>query len=312
MATTLRAFLMARTKPSEWTISVHRDLEDLLAAWQQRSSQDETVGVLHLGFDRPPALEFEEVAARFPGRMLLTAAAKFALPSGFHGSGEPVGVVADLPVYLGTRGWGYLIDDDIAEAASTKGTSPRLFEGWVREFVEETPNLSEELSQANIFNDADYLANEISIPSSVRKKIGIYRFRILIKNAKDDPSAIALAAPPWLANRAIETISLTVRVANVFANHGIGTVSDLVEWSTPKLLGLPNFGRTSVRDLCESLESALREGPADSESRRKNEEEEQLNLLASIRRSLLGSQIGNVTSSIVGWAFLVNPRPCSK
>jgi len=33
MATALRAFLMARTKPNEWTISVHRDLEDLLAAW---------------------------------------------------------------------------------------------------------------------------------------------------------------------------------------------------------------------------------------------------------------------------------------
>jgi hypothetical protein len=119
MATTLRAFLMARTKVNEWTISVHRDLEDLLAAWQQRSSQDETVGVLHLGFDRPPAWEFEEIATRFPGRMLLTAAARFALPSGFHGSREPVGVVADLPVYLGTRGWGYLIDDDVAEAAST-------------------------------------------------------------------------------------------------------------------------------------------------------------------------------------------------
>lgn len=287
MATNLRAFLMARTTVNEWTISVHRDLEDLLAAWQQRSSQDETVGVLHLGFDRPPAREFEEVATRFPGRMLLTAAAKFALPSGFHGSREPVGVVADLPVYLGTRGWGYLVDDDVAEAASAEGASPRSFEGWVREFVKESPGLSEELSQASIYNEADYLANEISIPSSVRKKIGIYRFRMLIKHAKEDPSAIALAAPPWLANRAIETISLTVRVANVFANHGIGTVSDLTEWSTPKLLGLPNFGRTSVRDLCESLEAALREGPADTESRRKNEEEEQLNLLASIRRSLL-------------------------
>src|SRR3954451_17283027 len=113
MATTLRAYLMARTNANEWTISVHRDLEDLLSAWQQRSSQDETVGVLHLGFDRPPAREFEGVAARFPGRMLLTAAARFALPSGFCGSHEPVGVLADLPIYLGTRGWGYFIDDDV-------------------------------------------------------------------------------------------------------------------------------------------------------------------------------------------------------
>ena len=242
---------------------------------------------MHLGFDRPPAREFEEIATRFPGRMLLTAAARFALPSGFHGSRAPVGVVADVPVYLGTRGWGYLIDDDVAEAASTKGPSPRSFEGWVREFVEETPNLSDALSQANIHNEVDYLANEISLPSSVRKTIGIYRFRMLFKNSKEDPRAIALAAPPWLANRAIETISLTVRVANVFANHGIGTVSDLTEWSTQKLLGLPNFGRTSVRDLCESLELALREGPADMESRWKNEEEQQLNLLASIRRALL-------------------------
>lgn len=278
---------MARTKTNEWTISVHRDLEDLLAAWQQRSNQDETVGVLHLGFDRPPAREFEEIATRFPGRMLLTAAAKFALPSGFQASREPVGVVADLPVHLGTRGWGYLIDDDVAELAGADGTSSRSFEGWVREVVEENPDLSEELSQAKIYNEADYLANEISLPSSLRKKTGTFRFRKLIKDASEDPCAIALAAPPWLSVRAIETINLTVRVANVFANHGIGTVADLAKWSTPKLLGLSNFGRTSVRDLCESLELALREGPADTESRRKNEEQEQLNLLASIRRSLL-------------------------
>jgi hypothetical protein len=290
MATTLRAFLMARTKTQEWTISVHRDLEDLLAAWQQRSSQDETVGVLHLGFDRPPAREFEEIATRFPGRMLLTVAAKFALPSGFEASREAVGVVAGLPVHLGTRGWGYLIDDAVAKAPGADGISSPSFEGWVREFVEETPELSEQLSQAKIYNEFDYLANEISLPSSVRRTVGTYRFRRLINNASEDPCAIALAAPPWLATRAIETVNLTVRVANVFANHGIGTVADLAKWSTPKLLGLPNFGRTSLRDLCESLELALRQGPADTQSKRRGEEEEQVNLLASIRRSLLNFQ----------------------
>src|SRR5664279_4098272 len=107
MVTAPRAFLVSRSKANEWTITVHRDLEDLLAAWQRRSSPDERGAILHLGVDRPPASECEKIVARFPGKILLTAPAKLALPTGFHASREPVGVVAEFPVHLGTRGWGY-------------------------------------------------------------------------------------------------------------------------------------------------------------------------------------------------------------
>ena len=154
-----RAFLMARPKPNEWTITVHRDLEDLLAAWRLRSSPGETVAVLHLGFDRPHESEFEGIVARFPGKILLTAAAKSALPAGFAASREPVGDVSHLPIHLGTQGWGSRIDDDLAEVAcQAESLSSHSLAGGVREFVDENPDSFEALSQARMYNEAGYLA----------------------------------------------------------------------------------------------------------------------------------------------------------
>lgn len=286
MATSLRAFLMARVISGEWTITVHRDLEDLLGAWNSRERRDETVGVLHIGYDRPPTREFDDVARPHIGRMLVTAAAKYALPPAFQTSHHAVGSVSDLPLYLGLRGWGYLIEDDSVATTTPDQTGERAFESWILQFVESAPEHLPTLAVARIYSDADYQSLENSLPADLRRQVGMYRVRALVKDF-NDPCAIAVAAPPWLAVRAVETMNLTVRVANVFANYGIVTVSDLAKWSTQKLLGLANFGRTSVRDLCESLEAALREGPADTETRKKNEEVEQLSLLSGIRRALL-------------------------
>ncbi|MHC2621506.1 RNA polymerase sigma factor (sigma-70 family) [Bradyrhizobium huanghuaihaiense] len=286
MATSLRAFLLTRVLSGDWTVTVHRDLEDLLGTWNSKEFRDEAVGVLHVGYDRPPAREFDEVADLHIGHMLVTAAAKYALPPAFLTSRYAIHTVADLPIYLGLRGWGYLIEDDSVAAAPTDLDSERAFEEWILRFTESAPEHASTLAAANIYCDADYLSREISLTADLRRQLGLYRVRALSQDV-DDPCALAAAAPPWLAVRAVESMNLTVRVANVFVNYGIVAVSDLAKWSTPRLLGLPNFGRTSVRDLCESLEAALREGPADTETRKKNEEAERLSLLSGIRRALL-------------------------
>ena len=140
MATGLRAFLMTR-RDAEWSISVHRDLEELLGAWKDRQSPEEMVGVLHLGFDRPPAREFDTIAEQWPGHMLVTASAKFGLPVGFVASDGEIGRVSDLPVYLGVRGWGYTVDEAlIPKVKKTEAVSPaRPPAGWVRRLLDQHP-----------------------------------------------------------------------------------------------------------------------------------------------------------------------------
>jgi hypothetical protein len=98
MATSLRAFLLARAPSGDWTVTVHRDLEDLLSTWNGRERRDETVGVLHIGFDRPPVRDFDDVAKLYIGLMLVTAAAKYALPPAFQTTRYAVNTVSDLPL----------------------------------------------------------------------------------------------------------------------------------------------------------------------------------------------------------------------
>ena len=50
------------------------------------------MGVLHVGFGRPPSHTFDEVAGEHPGHMLLTTAAKHVLPKSFIASAAPIGV----------------------------------------------------------------------------------------------------------------------------------------------------------------------------------------------------------------------------
>lgn len=166
-----------------------------------------------IGYDRPPARDFNEVAELYIGRMLVTAAAKYALPPAFQTSRYAVGSVSNLPLYLGIRGWGYLIEDDpVVVPASDKGAD-RSFEGWILQFVESAPEHLPALAAANIYCEADYLSFENSLSANLRQQIGMFRVRVLVEDLSD-PCAIAIAAPPWLSVRAFETMNLTVRVSS--------------------------------------------------------------------------------------------------
>ena len=261
MATTVRSFLMVRGKNGDWSVSVHHDLEGLLTVWRDRRNSDEVVGVLHVGFDRPPSREFEEVAAGYSGRMRLTAAARFGLPTGFQTSNVEIGRVGGVPIYLGLRGWGYLLEDKDVVATSKPAALGRAYEGWVRDYVESAPHVAQEFSEASIYGEMDYLAHEVRLPQRLRQQVGLYRFKRSIGTSFNDPCAIARAAPPWLSRRSLESIPLPVRVSNVFAKEGIKFVADLGRLTVDQLLHAPNFGRKSVQDLNVILEQTVKNGP---------------------------------------------------
>ena len=283
MPTPLRAFLLWLPENGEWQVEVSRDLEGLVRTWEECNRARPVTGVVHIGFERSLARHFDDLARAYPHRVLLTAAAKHALPRSFGASAASVGEVDGQAVYLAISGWGYEIDD--IAPVTRKTASSRDFKDWLRDFVAEHPNSADLLCDAGIFDDASYCANEASLDLEVRKQLGLARFHALIGDDEHDPCAVARTAPPWLRDREFTTMNVRVRIANVFNTSQIRTVSDLGEHSVADLLKMPNFGRTSVADLLGTLNDAMRSGPPDLG--RRVEAVSGVSLLQAVHRSLL-------------------------
>jgi RNA polymerase sigma factor (sigma-70 family) len=280
----LRAYLMLRSPEGDWSVSVFRDLDTLIQAWVARPAPNEIVGVLHVGFDRPPSQRFEEVASRTKGRLLVTASAKYALPNGFESSRNPMGEVDGHPIYMGLRGWGYLADDD-TPAEVLAPLAPRLEpQGWVKEFLQQQPDSLNELFDAGIVDDGTYLSNEAKLSRDGRYRTGLFRYRHLVRPNDADPCEVVRASPPWLLDRHLNTLDLTVRISNALGNMRIASVRDLLPYNEDRLLKIQNFGRKSIRHLHETLMAALNEGPFDIKTT--VEEAKSDKLISEIERSL--------------------------
>lgn len=284
----LRAFLMLRSSEGDWSVAVCRDLGAVIQAWKARTDAETTVGILHVGFDRSPSQVYESVAAGYPARMLLTASAKYALPASFVSSRKPVGFAEGEGIFLGLQGWGYELDDPIRSGPAfppeEKTPTPEL-QGWLALFAAAHPSYRKALADSGIHNDESYLRKECDLDRDTKHKLGAYRLRTLVSADCEDPCEIARAAPPWLMERELTSLDLTVRANNVFKNNNIKTVRDLSEWTPTALLSIQNFGRKSLKDAAIGLAAALDEGPVGvlngqdlSNSSR---------LLVEVRRSLL-------------------------
>ena len=290
MEAPLRAFLMNRSGDSTWTVTVCRNLSAVMSTWRARKERGRDVAVLHVGFDRPSSHSFDEIAGAHHGRMLLTAAAKYALPSSFIASAAPVGLAGGMEVFIGLQGWGYSLEDPTVPAGHPEELTPtdlmsKQPQGWVVSFLNESPSAAKSLSAHGIYDDASYLESESELERSVRHRSGLFRAHHLIGVNGDDPCKLARAAPPWLAERPLSTLNLPVRANNVFIRIGINTVRDLGDWSQESLLKKQNFGRKSLRDTLWVLKAALDEGPPLTETSVNTNEPSQL--LTEMRRSLL-------------------------
>ena len=285
----LRAYLMLRSDKGEWNVKVCRDLGAVQSAWQGRDLQRENVAVLHVGFDRPPSTQFNEIVDSYSDCVLLTAAAKYALPRSFVASEFPVGIVKSTEVFIALQGWGYSIDDPTEEAngvAFTNTTSKQAEPSeWVAAYLVENPSDAESLSERNIYNDSTYLENESGLENEIRHRIGVFRTHHHLGVNNDDPCELARVAPPWLSVRELASLDIPVRARNCFKNNSTKTVSELGELTPFNLLMWPNFGRKSLKDTFQALNAALNHGPSLETSY--NELPKVSRLLTEIRKSLL-------------------------
>lgn len=289
METPIRAFLMMRSDDGTWTVSVCRDLGAVVSTWKARKQPDKDMAVLHVGFDRPPSHTFDEIASVYPGRILLTTAAKYALPVSFVSSSLPIATLENVEVFVGLQGWGYSLEDPTIRQGHIKQVRANITEqepqGWVALFLEEIPSLAEVLSVHGIYNDESYLEGEADLERSDRHRMGVFRAHHLMSANCDDPCELARAAPPWLAERDLTTLNLPVRVNNVFEVSGIKTVRDLADWSPEALLNQRNFGRKSLHDTLQALNAALNEGSPRTATAIDTDVSGRL--LTEVRRSLL-------------------------
>lgn len=263
--TPLRAFLMLYAKDGKWAVTVCRDLGSIMYAWKSRNDPKEESAILHIGFDRLPSQAFEKLAISYAGRMLLTKAAKHALPSSFVASNDPVGFVEECAVFLGLKGWGYSLEDPtISESCSETKNIVSSFTnpiGWVALFVKENPSAKEIFLTKSIFDDGTYLRYESNLDKTLRYRLGLFRISCLVGDNCNDPCRLARVAPPWLTERELHTLGkMPVRACNVFEKAKIRTVQDLSTWSSDALLTLPNCGQLTLQDVLEALNTALKEG----------------------------------------------------
>ena len=289
MEAPLRAFLMMRSSDGTWTVTVCRDLGAVMRTWKMRKELDRDVAVLHIGFDRPPSHSFDQIAEAYPGRMLLTAAAKYVLPNSFVASATPVGVAESAEVFIGLQGWGYTLEDSTVGTDHVELPCPDTVahepQGWVSSLLNEHPSDAETLSAQGIFDEASYLDRETGLERSARHRAGLFRAHHIVGANCEDPCELARAAPPWLAERELTSLELPVRANNVFRGSGIKTVRDLADWSPEALLNQQNFGRKSVRDTLQALTAALNDGPLRAATTEAIPESSRL--LTEVRRSLL-------------------------
>jgi hypothetical protein len=269
----LRLFLMTRRFGNDWKIFVSQKLEDTVEEWLQQLHDEKVVGILHVGFGRPPTREFNAIADRNEGRLLITQGARYVLPKSYSCSNSMVADVDGLPLFLALEGWGYSIEDPTIGASphfgegnkgdySSDGEPEQVLTGWVARFVTVAPEFDEVLRQARIYDEESYLKNEAQLDNTVRTALGQFRYDFLIRDPSD-PTDIVRCAPPWLRSEELETLQLTVRLSNVFNKYEIRLVSDLNQYNAQTLHHLSNFGRRSGRDLVEALLRGLKRGPLD-------------------------------------------------
>lgn len=261
----LRIFLFIRNSSGEYSSSVHRDLESVLAAWKQSYSESIT-GILQVGFNRIDSSSFEGIAKQLPGKILLSAPAKYIFEKVGRCASSEAGSIDGVPFYIATSGWGYEANLDSVEAFDNGDlplSIPSNFNfvgtsAWLNEFNSQYSEEMKSLIANGIVDDQTYFEKENRLSDKYRYLAGAFRFRCLLDSIDlESPQAVLSISPPWVLDCPINRISLTVRCNNILVRLGVKKVSELRKYPDYQLVKIKGFGRKSLVDLANSLREAV-------------------------------------------------------
>jgi hypothetical protein len=114
----------------------------------------------------------------------------------------------------------------------------------------------------------------------------------------DDPAVFIRHAPSWLLAVPLASLRLQVRTFNALNSSGFNVVGDMTAFSSQMLMDIPNFGRTSLRDLGLRLKSAIERGPVLNDSSQAYADAEENATLPVVNNviSRLSSEFGELDS----------------
>lgn len=267
----LRAYLLLRLGEKEWDVSIHRDLEPLIDTWKKRL-KPEFSGAVHVGFGRPDSDAFEEVLATRPGKVVVSASAKFALPSNFKSSEISLTKIDGMPIYLGLSGWGYEVETDLPDESLRRPSSiediadHKSFEwddGWLNRLSQACPSLHKEAVAAGVEDDVSYLRLESTLSLSLRERLGSARFEHRCGGVVGAESIFdhLESAPPWMLHLPVSVLMLSTRSANVMNARNIALIGDLAHYGSGDVLKFQNLGRKSFLEIGQRLLAILSGGP---------------------------------------------------
>ncbi len=267
----LRAYLIVKGSNNDWNVTVHRDLDSIVTAWDSAYKNDKLTGIVHIGFTRSDTSAFEDLINLFPGKMLLTAPALYAFAR--IGTCAPgiAGTVDGVPVYVALSGWGYETTSEEIGLTSDQcptpecdschfklGITENLSCQWLSSFAERFPHDAELMKAAGITDEESYLNFEFGLNEDLRIKLGRYRFQSLSVDINMNcPNEIVNIAPPWVCNLPIGQVGFRVRACNVFSREGIKFIKDLAEYTSNQLLKMEHMGRKSVPEIARTLLDAI-------------------------------------------------------
>lgn len=257
-------FLLCSNKV-EWTSSVHRDLDEVLAALEDARRIEDAVGFVHVGTSRPPNSAFAKVASSLAGCVVLTTSARWVFD--YVGTySDVVAYVDGLGLHIALSGWGHANFDssDIAYSNQTACNNENKGFGspWLAYCDQVDPEGAQKAWLLGIHDDVSYHAKEQTLDWGTRRALGIVRMEYLMRTRDfDNPIQVATCCPPWLIDTQLGLINTTVRCGNALRSTRLVYVADLLHMTVDDLLKIPNFGRKSLTDLAKALRTAVQNGP---------------------------------------------------
>lgn len=261
----LRIYLLVYHGPNVWDISTHQNVKSLLEGWSNaRATSPQCAAVVHVGFDRPETPAVLDLLLQYPERVLVTASARWTLPSAFSFTSSPIGncvdphSAEDIPVYLGTEGWGYVIDDVREPKEGEKLVAPPIVNapltGWLAALYEKDIVHFAGLVDQGIDSDQKYLEQRAGLPESLRDFADVERFCYLSQliDSKDLIEVLQIA-PLRVLESSVARLSVSVRVGNVLKVASILTIGDILKLGIEELRKLPNLGLKSTADLTRAV-----------------------------------------------------------
>ncbi len=159
------------------------------------------------------------------------------MPDTYKSSKYPIAYVNEEPVYLAMAGWGYEVKLDLSRPQNGSNTPEHKANkpvGRIADFISENPESELNLSREMIFDENSYFDNESALPIDLRISLGRYLIAPVTNQGKFDICEFARKCPPWIANRDLDSIELSVRAQNVYRMQGFEIVRDLGKLHLPR------------------------------------------------------------------------------